>query len=316
MISRRLFVSGLTASGIVVGAQPARSGSIETLTLGFQKTGIPLVARLLKIFERRFEKRGIAVNWVEFTSGLNLLQAMDIGNVSFGNAGNVGCIFVQASGGQIVYLAGQPSGPKSEGILVKGSSPIRSIADLKGKKVGYAKGSSSHNLIAAALEQNGLSIADITSVSLGAADAALAFENGSIDAWVVWDPYFALAQARSETRVLTYSGDILPDNASFLLANSTFANSHPELVRDLIDGSAEAGAWAKAHLDEVKAALSQATGINPKVLAEVNARASFDVVPLSDAILSQQQKTADRLTRLGVVPKQISVRDIVWRPPA
>jgi sulfonate transport system substrate-binding protein len=165
MISRRSFVSGLTASSVGLGGGSARSGSIETLTLGFQKTGIPLVARQLKIFERRFEPRGIKINWVEFTSGLNLLQATDVGSVSFGNAGNVGCIFVQAAGGQIVYLAAQPSGPRSEGILVKSSSPVRSITDLKGRKVGYAKGSSSHNLIAAALEQSGLSLADVTSVS-------------------------------------------------------------------------------------------------------------------------------------------------------
>lgn len=316
MISRRSLVWGLAASSVPLIAGPARSGSIETLTLGFQKTGIPLVARQLKIFERRFEPKGIKVNWVEFTSGLNLLQAMDLGSVAFGNAGNVGCLFVQASGGHIVYLAGQPTGPKSEGIFVKSNSPIRSIAELKGKKVGYAKGSSSHNLIAAALERNGLSLGDITSVNLGAADGAFAFENGGIDAWVVWDPYFALGQARTETQVLAYTGDMLPDNASFLLANSAFAASHPELIQDLIDGSAEAGAWAKAHLEEVTAALAQATGIDPKILAEVNARAGFDVVPLSEKILSTEQETADRLTKLGVLPKQISVRDIAWHRPA
>jgi sulfonate transport system substrate-binding protein len=142
------------------------------------------------------------------------------------------------------------------------------------------------------------------------------FESSSIDAWVVWDPYFAMGQARTETRVLAYSGDILPDNASFLLANSVFTSSYPELVRDLVEGSAEAGGWAKAHLDDVTATLAEATRIDANILAEVNARAGFDVVPLSEPVLARQQKTADRLTRLGVVPKQISVRDIVWRPPA
>ncbi|MGO4714618.1 aliphatic sulfonate ABC transporter substrate-binding protein [Bradyrhizobium sp. 2TAF24] len=315
MISRRSVIAGVGAS-VAVGHWGARGAPVETITLGFQKTGIPLVARELRVFERRFEPKGIKVNWAEFTSGLNLLQAMDVGSVSFGNAGNVGCIFVQAAGGRIVYLAAQPSGAKSEGILVKQASPIRTLADLKGRRVGYAKGSSSHNLLAAALEQKGLSLTDVTSVGLGAADGAFAFENGSIDAWVIWDPYMGIAQARSATRVLAYSGDVIADNAGFLLANAAFAASHPALVRDLVEGSAEAGAWAKAHRDEVTAALAQATGIEASVLAEVNARAGFDVVPLSEPILASQQTTADRLTRLGVVPKPVPVREIVWQPPA
>jgi sulfonate transport system substrate-binding protein len=114
-----------------------------------------------------------------------------------------------------------------------------------------------------------------------------------------------MGQARTETRVLAYSGDILPDNASFLLANSVFTSSYPELVRDLVEGSAEAGGWAKAHLDDVTATLAEATRIDANILAEVNARAGFDVVPLSEPALARQQKTADRLTRLGVVPRQI-----------
>ncbi|MEW6641943.1 MAG: aliphatic sulfonate ABC transporter substrate-binding protein [Pseudomonadota bacterium] len=315
MISRRSAIASLAASA-ALGVQRARSASVETITLGFQKTGIPLVARELRVFERRFEPKGIKVNWVEFTSGLNLLQAMDVGSVSFGNAGNVGCIFVQAAGGRIVYLAAQPAGAQSEGILVKQGSPIRAIADLKGKRVGYAKGSSSHNLLAAALEQQGLSLADVTSVGLSAADGAFAFDTGSIDAWVIWDPYMAIAQARTATRVLAYSGDVIPDNAGFLLANAAFAASNPGLVRELVEGSAEAGAWAKTHPDEVTVGLARATGIDATVLAQVNARAGFDIVPLSETILASQQATADRLTRLGVVPKQVAVRDIVWRPPA
>lgn len=315
MPGRRQFLaagSALAAATFITPLSKALAATPDTISLGFQKTGIPLVARQLKVFEKRFEPRGIKVNWVEFPSGLTLLQALDIGQISFGNSGNVGCIFQQAAGGHIDYIAAQPSGPKSEGILVKANSSIRTLADLRGKKVGYAKGSSSHDLIAAALEKAGVKLADIDSISLGAADAAFAYDSGDIDAWVIWDPYFAIAQKRTPSRVLAYTGDIKP-SSGFLLANSGFAAAHPELVREYIDGSKEAAAWAKSHPAEVTSALSAATGIPADVMTLVTQNASFDVTALSAPLLDAQQNTADRLYALGLTPKKVNVRDIVWK---
>ncbi|SDR48350.1 sulfonate transport system substrate-binding protein [Paraburkholderia fungorum] len=315
MPGRRQFLaagSALAAATFIAPLSKALAATPDTISFGFQKTGIPLVARQLKVFEKRFEPRGIKVNWVEFPSGLTLLQALDIGQISFGNSGNVGCIFQQAAGGHIDYIAAQPSGPKSEGILVKATSSIRTLADLRGKKVGYAKGSSSHDLIAAALEKAGVKLADIDSISLGAADAAFAYDSGDTDAWVIWDPYFTIAQKRTPSRVLAYTGDIKP-SSGFLLANSGFAAAYPELVREYIDGSKEAAAWAKSHPAEVTSALSAATGIPADVMALVTQNASFDVTALSTPLLDAQQNTADRLYALGLIPKKVNVRDIVWK---
>lgn len=314
-INRRQFLHTSLLGGASVMLLGAEGSAQEpkTINLGFQKTGIPAISRSLGIFEKRFGARGVSVNWVEFPSGLVLLQSLDVGSLNFGGGGNVGAIFVQASGGRIVYVAAQPYAYKGEGILVKDGSPIRSVADLKGKKVGYAKGSSSHNLIAAALEQAGLSINDIVTISLGAADAAFAFESDSIDAWVVWEPYFTIAQTRSSSRVLAFSGDVLKNSASFLLANADFAEKNPAIVHELVQGMREAGVWAKANLAQVTKSLAVATGIDEKILATVNANANFDVTPLSESILSRQQDTADRLFRLGLVPNKVAIRNIVWK---
>ncbi len=314
MIRRRSFTLAAAAATLGVGRTARAANGLRgaTLTLGYQKTGIPLVARQLRVFERRFEPLGISVEWAEFPSGLTLLQAIHSGDVAFGNAGNVGCIFLQASGGRVVYVAAQPSTRKSEGILVKADAPIRTLADLKGRRVGYARGSSSHNLVAAALEQQGLPIDAVTSINLGAADAAFAFDRDAIDAWAVWDPYLTLGQRRAPSRVVAYQGDVLRHNAGFLLAGSDFANAHPDHVRRLVDGSIEAGEWAKTHLDETTKALAAATGVPLDAMAEVNRNAGFDVGPLTPAILDAQQETADRLLRLGVVPRRVEVREIVW----
>lgn len=316
MPGRRQFlaasVAALAGSTFITPLAKALTPEPNTITLGFQKTGIPLVAKQLKVFEKRFGAHGLRVKWIEFPSGLTLLQALDIGAITFGNSGNVGCIFLQAGGGHVEYIAAQPSGPKSEGILVRADSGIHSLADLRGKKVGYAKGSSSHDLIAAALEQSGAKLSEIKSISLGAADAAAAYDNGSIDAWVIWDPYFSIAQRHTSSRILAYTGDIKP-SSGFLLANSTFAAARPELVREYIDGSKETAEWAKSHPADVVTTLSAATGIAPDIMTIVNQNASFDVTALEPALLDAQQTTADRLFALGLIPKKVNVRDIVWK---
>jgi sulfonate transport system substrate-binding protein len=311
---RQFLVAGAVAfagAAFATSARKVSAATPDTISLGFQKTGIPLVARQLKVFEKRFEARGIRVKWIEFPSGLTLLQALDMGVIAFGNSGNVGCIFSQASGGHVNYIAAQPSGAKSEGILVKADSNIHTLADLRGKKVGYAKGSSSHDLIAAALEKAGVKLSEIETFSLGAADAAFAYEGGNIDAWVVWDPYFTLAQKHTPSRVLAYSGDIV-SSAGFLLANSTFA-AHPDLVNEYIEGSKQASEWAKTHPADVTDLLSSATGIAPDVMAAVNRNANFDVIALDARLLDNQQATADRLFALGLIPKKVDVREIVWK---
>jgi sulfonate transport system substrate-binding protein len=167
-------------------------------------------------------------------------------------------------------------------------------------------------LVAAALEANGIDLRDVTSIALGAADAAFAFDGGNIDAWAVWDPYLTVARRQNRTRVIAWQGDILRDNAGFLLANATFAKAYPEHVRALVEGSVEAGLWARGHLDEVTTALAAATGMKPDVVAEVNRNAGFEVGPLTAPILDAQQRTADRLMRLGVIPRAVKVRDVVW----
>jgi sulfonate transport system substrate-binding protein len=157
-----------------------------------------------------------------------------------------------------------------------------------------------------------LGIKAVTSIGLSAADAAFAFDGGDIDAWAIWDPYFTIARRRNKTRVIAYQGDVLKDSAGFLLANTEFARSWPAHVRALIDGSAEAGQWATRNLGEVTQALATATGMPLDVVAEVNANAGFDVGPLSSAIMDSQQRTADRLFRLGVLPRPVEVRRAVW----
>lgn len=316
-ITRRRSSTLLLALGMSLATLkgvPAQEAAPKEFRVGYQKIGLIVVARQQAALEKRLAPQGTKVQWVEFQAGPPLLEALNANSIDFGYTGDAPPIFSQSAGGNLVYVsAAAPSGD-GEAILVKVDSPIRSVADLKGRKVAVGRGTSAHNLLIAALEKAGLSFADITPAYLTPADAGSAFANDSVEAWSIWDPYFAVAQARSQTRVLVTSGQTL-DVSAYFLANRTFAQKYPGVVTGTLAALSDSAAWADSHRDEVAQALAAVTGI-PFAIQKVAAdRTQFAVRPLTDAILDNQQATADRFHRLGLIPRAITIRDAVWAPP-
>jgi sulfonate transport system substrate-binding protein len=228
-----------------------------------------------------------------------------------GSVGDTPPIFAQAANANILYVAGSPI-TNGQGILVPANSAIRSIGDLRGKRIGFGKGTSAHNVLIATLEKAGLSYADITPVYLSPPDAVQAFANGSIDAWAIWDPYFAIGEKRQNGRILINALEVAKTN-SFYLANRDFANGNVAHTRDVITGLTEAARWAEAHREEVASSLAAVTGVPLDVQIVAANRASFVIGPITDEIIETQQAVADRFHKLGLIPRQIAVRDIVWR---
>lgn len=320
MITRRHFGllagSGLAAiATTTLTARAARADDAsKALRIGYQKAGLLAVARRQKSIEKRLEADGVAVTWVEFAAGPPLLEALNVGAIDFGWTGDAPPIFAQAAGADLVYVGAAPSNGKGEAIIVKDGSPAKTVADLKGKKIAVTKGSSAHNLLVAALEKAGIAFADITPVYLSPADAAAAFASDSVDAWSIWDPFLALAEARQPVRQLTTTADTIAVN-TYLLANKTFANANPAIVTGTIAGLADTADWANANRADVSAALTEITGVPSGPQTVAVERAVYGILPLTDAIVAGQQATADRFFKLGLIPKQIAVADAVWSAP-
>jgi sulfonate transport system substrate-binding protein len=303
-----------TAATAAFASRANAQGALKEIRIGYQKTGVLVIARQQAVLEKHFSASGIEVKWVEFSSGPPLLEAMNVGSVDFGAVGDSPPVFAQAAGAAIVYVAGQPI-TNGQGILVPKDSPIRSIADLKGKRVGFTKGSSAHNITVQTLEKAGLTYADITPVYLTPPDAGPAFANGSIDAWAIWDPYFAIGETRQSGRILVNAYEIAKSN-SFYIANRNFANNHASVLQQVINATISAAAWAEQHRGEVAKSLAAVTGIPLDIQTIAADRSSFAVGPITDDIIATQQGVADRFYKLGLIPKPIVVRDIVWRNPA
>jgi sulfonate transport system substrate-binding protein len=312
-MKRREFLklSVATAAVAALSRQARAQGSVKEIRIGYQKNGVLVIARQRAALENHFKPAGIEVKWVEFSSGPPMMEAMNVGSVDYGAVGDSPPVFAQAAGAAIVYAAGQPI-TNGQGILVPQNSAIRSISDLKGKRVGFTKGSSAHNITVQTLEKAGLTYADITPVYLTPPDAGPAFANGSIDAWSIWDPYFAIGETKQNGRVLVNASEITKTN-SFYIANRDFSRNHGPILQQIIDVTSATAKWAEAHRDEVAKSLSAVTGIPIDIQTVAANRSSFAVGPITDDIVATQQGVADRFFKLGLIPKQIAIRDIVWR---
>jgi len=154
-MKRREFL-GLSVGGAIASLSPRAEAqtTIKEIRIGYQKTGVLVIARQQAVLEKRFAEKQIGIKWIEFTSGPPLLEAMSIGSVDLGAVGDTPPIFAQAANANVVYVAGSRI-TNGQGILVSANSGIRSIADLRGKRVGFTKGSSAHNVVIATLEKAG-----------------------------------------------------------------------------------------------------------------------------------------------------------------
>jgi sulfonate transport system substrate-binding protein len=307
---RSLFALALAAfAATSIGASQA--ADLKEVRIGFQKAGIQPAVKERGILEAALKDKGLSVKWVEFAFGPPLLEALNTGNIDFGYTGDTPPIFAQAATANLLYVAALPGSGKNEGIIVPANSPIKTAADLKGKRIAIPKGSSAHNTAVAILEKAGLQFSDVTPVYLAPADGTAAFAGGTVDAWAIWDPYLALAE-KSGARVVNFAGDA-HETIGFFLANREFTNAHGDVVALLNQSFAKEAQWANTHHDEIAKSLAASTGVDPAVVKTFVDRSVFEVTPVTDKYLAAQQKTADRFHKLGLIPKPINVRDIVWK---
>jgi NitT/TauT family transport system substrate-binding protein/sulfonate transport system substrate-binding protein len=312
MIQRRNLLVG--AGTLAVAASVAHAAPAKVLKVGTQKgAGILMAARQRGSLESLLKPLGIDVQWVEFQFGPPMLEAMRVGSIDIGLVGDTPPIFSQAANGDLLYVAAMPSGASA--LLLPAGSTLKTLQDLKGKRIAFARGSSSHNLTVAAVEKAGLRFDEITPVQLAPADAAAAFERGSVDVWTIWDPYYAIYELRPGVRVLAESTTIAPQN-SFFIARRAYVEANQEVTAKVVQELGRVGAWARDNRAEVAQLVSSGTGVPLEPTLRATKRAPLQVLPMSDVHVQAQQDIADRFHRLGIIPNKIRIADQVWHLPA
>jgi sulfonate transport system substrate-binding protein len=312
MISRRRVLGGtLVFAALAASAADAQDKPVE-IRIGTQKGGFFPAVRQRRSVEEAFKPLGVEIKWIDFQFGPPLLEAINVGSVDFGYVGDSPPIFAQAGGARIRYVAAVKSDGNTQAIIVPKDSSIRTLADLKGKRIAFGKGSSAHNLLVAALEKAGVAWSEIVPAPLAPADATAAFVKGAVDAWSIWDPYLALAELKEQARVIAFDKDVHKPNA-FYIAGSGFVEKYPLLVGRLNAVFASEGLWADTHHEQVAQAQAEATGVDIEAIRRFVDRSNYRVVPVDDDVIRSQQTVADRFARLGLIPKPVNVSDIVWK---
>ena len=294
-----------------VSANNSTQTKASVVRFGYQKSAILLKSKGL--LEKRLQTEGVSVKWIEFPAGPQLLEAMNVGSIDIGHTGESPPIFAQAAGAAITYIAGIAPSPGSSAILVSKKSAIKTVNDLKGKKIAFQKGSSAHYMLVQILEKYGLKYSDIQPIYLPPADARAAFVRGSIDAWSIWDPFYAAAEKSADARVLI-DGTGINKQGGYYLASEKFATQEPEIIKTLLEEIQNFEQWADQHRDEVAANLSPILGIDLETMQKTTNRRKFGITPISQELITLQQQVADKFYELKLIPKQINVKEAMLTP--
>ena len=304
------------ALGLAVGlstalslASPAQAAD-KTIRIGYQKYGTLVLLKGKATLEERLKPLGVQVKWSEFPAGPQLLEALNSGAIDFGTTGEAPPIFAQAASTKLAYVGHEPPAPRGEAILVPKDSPIKTVAELKGKNVAFNKGSNVHYLLVRALEKAGVPYSEIKTSYLPPADARAAFERGSVDAWVIWDPFLAAAQAATGARALA-DGTGLVANTQFFLADRSWAEGNSETLTAVFDELRKVEAWVEKDRKAAAAELAPSVGIPGPVLEIALERQALGVKPMTPEIVAEQQKIADVFYELKLLPKAIKISDAV-----
>jgi len=308
---RQLALGALSALGAtVLSTLPATAAFAQqgrVLRIGHQK-GLLSLLKGRGTLEQRLAPLGVKVTWTEFTAGPVQLEALNVGSIDFGDVGEAPPIFAQAAGAPLAYVAATPPRPASEAVLVPKDSAIKTVADLKGKKVAFNKGSNVHYFLVKLLEKHGLKYADVQPIFLPPADARAAFEKGSVDAWVIWDPFLAAAEHSLGARVLADAKGVV-NNRSYYFSSLPYARQNPDVTKVLIEELSKLDTWGSANRDALAAEFAPLWGL-PKPAVDIAVQRSvYGTGPITPAILQEQQAIADTFFDLKLIPKKIRLLD-------
>jgi len=272
----------------------------------------------LKVGDQQLQTRGVLeasgqlkdvpykIEWFNFPAAQPLGEALNAGAIDVGGLGDAPLIFAYAAGAKVRAVAATRSQPVDLAIIVPDNSPIKTVADLKGKRIATTRGSIGHYLAIATLERANIKQSDVSLRFMQPADAKAALASGNVDAWSTWDPYVALAEQRDHDRSIA-NGVNLSSGLSFQAATDDSIKSKRAEIADFLKRVAAGQRWALSHPDEVAAIQSRVTGLPPDVLKVVYQRAQLHPVAIDDSLIAEQQKTADLYHRADVIKTPLNI---------
>ncbi|MGX9428553.1 MULTISPECIES: ABC transporter substrate-binding protein [Bradyrhizobium] len=252
------------------------------------------------------------IEWSEFPAAAPILEALNAGALDVGYTGDLSFLSVYASGAPIKAIGGTRSDARTQAILVREDSPIKTAADLRGKRLAGTRGGWGQFLIDATLEKSGYKLEDATFAPLGPVDAKIALLAGSIDAWAVWEPYISFATLKDKARVVA-DGQGLTPTITFIVASDNAIATKRVAVQDLLQRLNKARLWSLDHLADYAKNTAELTKLPEDVLLSAYTAQKTSPIAIDENVVKEVQEASDRATRYGILSKTLDVGKAVDR---
>jgi sulfonate transport system substrate-binding protein len=299
LATRRNVLIGLSATPLL-----ARRAAAETVVLraGDQKGGTQSVMKAAGVLDGLPYR----LDWSQFDAAAPLLEALNAGAVDLAFAADAPTTFALAAGVQARIVSPIRTSGAGTAIMVLPASPIRTIADLRGRSIATNRGSIGHALVLSVIAAQGWKASDVKVVNLLPADAKAALSVGAVDAWCSWGVYVAQARPTDGARIVVDGGNGMLTGLSYLVATNEAITQKRAALLDFARRLAAARRWAKAHPDEYARVLAAEIGVSQPV-----ARLVFDTetpwpVPIDATVIADEQKTADLYLASGLIPTRLN----------
>lgn len=308
VLSAALMLSG--CGGAATGNEGAVNddGSVDldqvTLIVGDQKGG----SKALLGAAGQLDDVPYKIEWKEFTSGPPLLEALDAGSIHVGGVGNTPPLFAAAGNSKLRAVQGASYGGTGDAIVVPKDSDIKSVADLEGKSIAVAEGTSANYNLLAQLDKAGVDYEDVKTENLQPSDALAAFDAGHVDAWAIWEPYTSQAEHDADARVLTTGKGVVNGYVFQAVSDAALEDKATKAaLEDYVGRIAEAQTWTETHKEEWAKAWAEETGLSEDITLSATKKREITLTPINDDVIASEQEMADAFAENGLVPEKFDV---------
>ncbi|WP_318206522.1 MULTISPECIES: ABC transporter substrate-binding protein [unclassified Streptomyces] len=310
LVPLALLASACTGASAAGSSSNSDGKGSLVLNVGDQKGGAEALLRAAG----ELDDLPYRITWSTFTSGPPLLEAVNAKAVDIGSVGNTPPVFAAGADSKITVISATHGDSAGEAILVAKDSSLRSVADLKGRQVAVAQGSSAHFQLISSLGKARLKLSDVRVTLLQPADALAAFTSGKVDAWAAWDPYTSQVLLSGKGRVLADGRGLVNGLGFQVAAPSALADpAKAKAIGDFVERLRRAQDWVFDHPEAWAKVWAKETGLPYDVALAAVRRSNGTRIPvaLDDAAIASEQKIADTFAALGLIPRTFRFADYV-----
>lgn len=267
------------------------------------------VAYELGYLQEEFEAIGAEFTWNEFQSGPLVNEAVAAGEADLGFMADLPAIIAKSTGQDIEVVSNVAYGEKGLAVLVAQDSELSSVADLKGKKIAYATGSYAQHLLAILLDQEGLTLDDVESINLAAADQPSALANGEVDAIVIWEQYISKLTSEGTAKVLADGTGVKRGNMVTYFVTG-YAKEHPLVVQAYIKALNRADELIASDPDAAAEAIAEDFGVDKELMIKILSNFTY-TTELSDEDISEITAVKDFSLEAGIISSDFDINDFI-----